>query len=78
MKTESASVSYPVATYKTVATFTIKLSVDEAAYLQAMINPNYFLGFGDMTDLDKEAYNFGLNLRAQLAQFVQENHPNNQ
>lgn len=47
----------------------IQLSVDEASFLHAMMNPNYFLN-SDMSDMDIEAYTFGVDLKKKLAEFV--------
>ena len=52
----------------------IKLTVDEASYLHAMMNPNYFLSANEMTDMEREAYNFGLKLKEQLKEFVDKNY----
>jgi hypothetical protein len=55
-------------------TITIELDVDQASYLHAMINPNFFLSSEPLTDMEKAGYNLGLELRNKLATFVQENY----
>lgn len=55
-------------------TITIELDVDQASYLHAMINPNFFLSSEPATDMEKAGYNLGLELKSKLANFVQENY----
>lgn len=68
------SVSYPIEVKETVKKIEIKLTVDEASYLHAMMNPNYFLSANEMPDMEREAYDFGLKLKAQLKEFVDTNY----
>ena len=78
MKTEVVTVTSPVVTHKTVATFTLQIGVNEASYLHAMMDPRYFLSANELTDMEKEAYQFGIELKQKLGKFVQEHHPENQ
>ena len=51
-----------------------EFDVNEASYLHAMMNPNYFLSVGEMTDMERDAYDFGLKLKAQMKLFVDKNY----
>lgn len=59
----------------TSETIIIQLSVNEASFLHAMANPNFFLSSNTMSDMERSAYEMGMNLKVQLAEFVQKNYP---
>lgn len=55
-------------------TITIELDVNEASFVHAMLNPNYFLSANELTEMEKTAYLLGKDLKSKLADFVNENY----
>ena len=55
-------------------TITIELNVDQASYLHAMINENYFRGSLPLDDFEIYGCQLGIDIKKKLYDFVQENY----
>lgn len=55
-------------------TITIELDVDQASYLHAMINENYFRGLEPLDDFETYGCQLGIDIKKKLHNFVQENY----
>lgn len=58
----------------TSETIIIQLGINEASFLHAMTNPDYFVSSHTMNDMERCAYEMGMKLKGQLAEFIQKNY----